>query len=160
VSGDGQRGQPSLKRCGRKFLRVSVSEVARQLRRLQYIYEDHIYPEPMAHSVMKRKTLASIMFTMSEEEQQPAPTGGARGEGWSPVRPENPEHFVAGVKIERQADGSFVKLFKVMVRPEVVQQKKRKAKNLLKRIKREDAEANLKLAKCRVRALLVMMGKA
>ena len=124
--------------------------------RLRYIYEDYVSaPTPESHSQSKRRRLEASM----QEEQQPAPAEQPEA-GWSPVWPDNPEHFVAGVRVVRQPDGTFTKQFRVLVRPEVLKQKKRKAKNMLKRIRREDREANMKLAKLRVRCLLAMMGKA
>lgn len=119
---------------------------------MKYIYEDYVNaPTPDSHAVTKRK----MMLTRTEEEQQQTPEQPEAG--WSPTRPDSPDLFIAGVKLVRQQDGSFTKLFKVMVKPEIIAAKKRKAKNLLRRIKREDREANAKLSKLRVRALLVVL---
>jgi hypothetical protein len=76
------------------------------------------------------------------EEQTSAVPGTAHGEGWSPIRPDSDELFVAGVKIgERQADGTFVKLFRVLPTPAAEKERQRVAEQeRIEKAKREALE--------------------
>ena len=102
------------------------------------------------------------MQARTQEEQQPASI--VPGEGWSLQRPSDPDYYVSAVICHRIRDGGEnVKLFQVSVKPEVAKRRlselQRKAKKLKRLAKRQADEAEAKLAKTRVRALLASLGK-
>lgn len=93
----------------------------------------------------------------------PTPIDGqtlpSTADGWQEQRTTDPELYCAAVKVIRYTDGHSVKLFKNLIRPEVLKEKQRKAKKLLKRVKRENKQAADADAKRRVRLQLALMGK-
>lgn len=83
---------------------------------------------------------------------QPLP---AACDGWMTARPDDPTLYCAGVRVIRMNDGSSVKFYRVMVKPEVLKAKQKQAKRLMRKIEREDAAA----VKRRVRLTLALIGK-
>jgi hypothetical protein len=80
-------------------------------------------------------------------------------DGWQTTRPDNPELYVASVRTVRMSDGTNVKMFKVLICPDVLKAKRKAVKKLKQRIAREDREAADVAAKQRVKLVLALMGK-
>jgi hypothetical protein len=76
-------------------------------------------------------------------------------DGWGEFV-DDPELYPAAICIVPMSDGTRKRLYRMMIRPDVLAKKKKRVANLLRDIERDDAKA----AKRRVRAMLVMMGKA
>jgi hypothetical protein len=131
----------------------------RQMPRLRHIYEDFVNdePAPKSHSQKKR----SAMHARVEDEQTSATPIElpSASEGWQLTRPDNPELYVSAMRTVRMSDGEVLKLFKVLIRPEVLKAKRKAVKKLKKRIEREDAAAEAAAAKRRVKLTLALLGK-
>jgi hypothetical protein len=153
------------------------------MRRLQKAGLFSYLPSPKTPKKTKKpaataQTIAKLCFehgelNVSEVKRQkklaaygnaePVPVDGqtlpSSSEGWQEERTTNPELYCAAVRVIRLTDGSSVKLFKVLIRPDVLAQKRKAAKKLLKRVKRENRQAADVAAKRKVRALLFALGK-
>jgi len=93
-------------------------------------------------------------------EQQPVALDGKplpnRADGWMLSIPNDSELFVTAITCLKLSDGTNCRWYRMMVKPQVVKAKRKAAKKLMQRIERENRE----MAKRRVRALLIMLGKA
>ena len=111
------------------------------------------------HSQQKRREMTSPANELKNYTEPTTLDGSplpAKAEGWMAAIPDDPTLYVAGVKVLKMADGSFLKLYKLMVKPAEVKKLQKKLKEKMRRIARDDREH----AKRDVRAFLVMLGKA
>jgi hypothetical protein len=115
---------------------------------------------PESHSRTKRREMQRDgELTTQTATTADGSTLPSTADGWQQTRPDNPELYISAVRTVRMTDGSSVKLFKVLIRPEVLKAKQRTAKKLLKRARRDNAEAEAKQAKRHVRLMLALLGK-
>jgi hypothetical protein len=95
----------------------------------------------------------------TEHNEDPAPFDGTAKrdatDGWVEFD-DNPELFAAAICIVPMSDGTRKRLYRMQIRPSILEAKRKRVANLLRDVHRDDAKA----AKRRVRMTLLLMGKA
>jgi hypothetical protein len=117
----------------------------------------------VTHAEQKRFEMQNA-GSVSKQQQQPITIDGtalpSKEDGWHEEMPPKPEQLsMIGSKTVVMSDGTVRRFRKWRIKKEVLTQKRKLAKRMLKRCKRELQQTEAKEAKQRVRLFLFALGK-